>query len=194
MKRTLMTAVFSAALALIAMMYAQTPSALSAAQQKSPLPENEIKRGLNLSPVPLNLTGKDARLVGLGSYIVNAQGGCSDCHTNPSYAEGGNPFLGQPEIIPAENYLAGGTSFGPFVSRNLTPDAKGKPAGMTYEEFALVMRTGSDLKNLHPQLGPLLQVMPWPTYGKMTELDLRAIYEYLRAIPPAQTPTLGQNR
>ncbi len=28
-----------------------------------------------------------------------------------------------------------------------------------------------------------LQVMPWPVYRNMTDLDLRAIYEYLRAIP-----------
>jgi hypothetical protein len=25
--------------------------------------------------------------------------------------------------------------------------------------------------------------MPWPVIGKMTDLDLRAVYEYLRAIP-----------
>jgi hypothetical protein len=36
-----------------------------------------------------------------GSYIVNAQGGCNDCHTVPSYAAGGNPFLGEPEVISA---------------------------------------------------------------------------------------------
>jgi hypothetical protein len=25
--------------------------------------------------------------------------------------------------------------------------------------------------------------MPWPVYGKMTDRELEAIYEYLRAIP-----------
>jgi hypothetical protein len=25
--------------------------------------------------------------------------------------------------------------------------------------------------------------MPWPTYQKMTEHDLKAIYEYVKAIP-----------
>ena len=29
----------------------------------------------------------------------------------------------------------------------------------------------------------LLQVMPWPVFSKMTDRDLRAIYEYLSAIP-----------
>ena len=32
--------------------------------------------------------------------------------------------------------------------------------------------------------GEILQVMPWNVYGKMTQFDLRAIYEYLSAIPP----------
>ena len=29
----------------------------------------------------------------------------------------------------------------------------------------------------------ILQVMPWPTYRNMSDHDLRAVYEYLRAIP-----------
>ena len=34
--------------------------------------------------------------------------------------------------------------------------------------------------------GGLLQVMPWPIYRHMSDRELRAIYEYLRAIPSAQ--------
>jgi hypothetical protein len=139
----------------------------------------EIRIGFRIAPVPLNLRGKSARLVGLGSYIVNAQGGCNDCHTNPPYAEGGNPHLGEPEVIPADKYLSGGMPFGPVISANLTPDADGRPAGLTYEEFKSEMRTGRDADGS----GRILQVMPWPVYGKMTDLDLRAVYEYLRAIP-----------
>ena len=30
---------------------------------------------------------------------------------------------------------------------------------------------------------PILQVMPWPVYGKMSDRELEAIYEFLRAIP-----------
>jgi hypothetical protein len=29
-------------------------------------------------------------------------------------------------------------------------------------------------------------VMPWPVYQSMTDHDLRAIYEYLKAIPHAE--------
>src|SRR5687767_12358845 len=72
-----------------------------------------IRQGFLITPVPLNLTGKNPGLVGLGSYIVNAQGGCSDCHTNPPFAAGGDPFLGEPAVINQAGYLGGGTAFGP---------------------------------------------------------------------------------
>jgi len=141
-----------------------------------------IQRGAELAPVPLNMKGLNPALVREGSYIVNAQGGCNDCHTVPSYAAGGDPFLGQPEAINAPCYLAGGAAFGPFVSRNITPRANGLPAGRTLEEFKEIMRHGTDFRT--PADGtPILQVMPWPVYGKMSDRELEAIYEYLKAIP-----------
>lgn len=151
-----------------------------------------INRGFAIAPVPLNFAGKDALLIGFGSYIVNAQGGCNDCHTNPPYAAGGNPFLGQREKINAAGYLAGGTAFGPFVSRNLTPRANGRPANLTFEQFRIIMRTGTDLKHRAPFVPSaqrdILQVMPWPVFSHMRLIDLRAIYEYLSAIPSRPTP------
>ena len=111
-------------------------------------------------------------LVGLGSYLVNAGGGCNDCHTHPSFAPGGNPFQGETEIINTAQFLAGGRQFGPITSANITPDENGRPAGLTFEEFEHLMRTGEDD-------GEILQVMPWNVYGKLTRLDLRAIYEGL---------------
>jgi hypothetical protein len=143
--------------------------------------ESKIQQGYRINPVTLNLDGKNRALVGLGSYIVNT-GGCNDCHTHPSYLPGHNPFLGQPELINTAQYLAGGRTFppSPFVSANITSDASGKPAGLTFEQFTQTLRTG------HSPLDPpgvLLQVMPWPVIGKKTDGDLRAIYEYLRSIP-----------
>jgi hypothetical protein len=147
--------------------------------RNSSVERTRIRIGFQIAPVPLNTRGKDRELVGLGSYIVNSLGGCNDCHTNPPFAEGGDPFAGEPKVINANQYLAGGTAFGPFVSRNLTPDESGRPAGLTFPEFREVIRTGRDPEN--PDR--LLQVMPWPIYREMSNHDLRAIYEYLRAIP-----------
>lgn len=153
---------------------------------------SRARQGLAISPVPVNLDGRNPRLVGLGSYLVNAVAGCTDCHTHPNFAPGGDPYLGQPKKINAAQYLAGGRAFGPFVSRNLTPEAPfGRPAGLTFEQFEEVMRVGTDFDHAHPQFGPLLQVMPWSVFQSMTDLDLRAIYAYLSSIPHAEPGPVG---
>jgi hypothetical protein len=157
--------------------------ATAAAAVDEPL---EVTIGFRIAPVRLTYKPEQRELVGLGSYIVNAQGACNDCHTNPSYLPGHDPFQGEPAKVNAANYLAGGTQFGPFVSRNITPDAKGRPAGLTFEQFLIVMRHGYDFDRAHPQIATKLQVMPWPVYGNMRLHHLRAIYTYLTAIPHAE--------
>lgn len=144
--------------------------------------EQLIRLGYKLVPpgVKLNLEGKNRALVGLGSYIVNTSG-CIDCHSHPSYAPGGDPFLGQHEVINAPEYLSGGRQFGPTITApNITPDYAGKPAGLTRQQFIQTLRTGHNPKD---PPGEILQVMPWPTFGKKSDVDLAAMYEYLRAIP-----------
>ncbi len=153
--------------------------------------ESKIQKGFEIAPVHLNLAGKNRSLVGLGSYLVNAVGDCNGCHhktlsASSPYSPTGNPFQGLPKHIEEAGYLAGGTPlFGPiFLPRNLTPDKTGLPeGGASFEEFVEIMRTGVDPDHAHPQFGPLLQVMPWPEFQDMTDHDLRAIYEYLSAIP-----------
>ncbi len=176
-----------------------------------------VRWGLAISPIPpsqLNLRDNNADMVGFGSYVVNAIGDCSGCHSFPQYLEkgdkaGSNPSAGDPyegalksqsvrgllvANFNVSHYLAGGQCFGPFMARNLTRDTQGLPEGLTEAEFITVMRTGEDI---HCEKAPsdpicavgpptpLLQVMPWPTYHSMTDLYLKAIYAYLRAIPVA---------
>src|SRR5690242_12326529 len=57
--------------------------------------DSRIQQGFKIAPVHLDLHGKNRALVGLGSYIVNAVGGCNDCHTWPNYEKGGDPFMGE---------------------------------------------------------------------------------------------------
>jgi hypothetical protein len=185
--------------------------------------DSRIQRGFEIAPVPLNLNGKNRSLVGLGSYIVNAQADCNGCHTqDPStqYIPTGNPYLlpaifnGKKQVNPA-TYLGGGNDFGPLVpgspdivTRNLTPDKTGRPeGGHTFEEFRQIIRTGVDLDHLHPSCqgppdgsclpfpfnGEKLQIMPWPAFQDMTDRDLRAIYEYLSAIPCVEGPADPKN-
>src|SRR5712692_4405215 len=124
--------------------------------------ESKIQQGFEIAPVPLNLAGKNRALVGLGSYIVNAQGDCNGCHSAgpvTQFARGGNPYFGQPTQINPATYLGGGRDFGPFpapgfphiISRNLTPDKNGLPeGGRTFSEFVQIIRTGVDMDHLHP--------------------------------------------
>jgi len=178
--------------------------------------DSRIQQGLAIAPVHLNLDGKNLALVGLGSYIVNATVPCNECHgAGPAitqFAPGGNPYFGQPKMINQTTYLGGGRDFGPvlpgsphIISRNLTPDKTGLPeGGRTFAEFVQIMRTGVDLDNLHPPClpgavnftgcipapfrGDLLQTMPWPGLKDLTDHDLRAIYEYLSAVPCVAGP------
>ena len=163
---------------------AASEAAIQAKEAKDKVPSGggdgeKIKIGFEIAPVQLNLAGRNRKAVGLGSYIVNAIGGCNDCHTNPNFAAGGDPFQGQPEQINAAGYLAGGVAFGPIISANITPDTNGRPAGLTFAQFLNVLRTGAD----PDEPGRLLQVMPWPAYKNMTDRDIYNIYQYLTTIP-----------
>jgi hypothetical protein len=154
--------------------------------------DSRVERGFQISPVPVHVTHNNRDLVGLGSYIVNAQAGCNDCHTCPSYSvDPYQPGNGRGKVNSA-NFLAGGVAFatpgGTFVSANLTPDPQKNNLpddGHTFEQFKRMLRTGHDADPPHA----LLQIMPWPIYGNMTDGDLHAVYEYLKAIPPAQPGT-----
>jgi hypothetical protein len=115
-----------------------------------------------------------------------------------NYLAGGNDFGPVGAGI-----VNGVTGPGPdIISRNLTPDHTGLPeGGHSLADFLIIMRTGHDFDKLHLNCsssitdncyfaspgnevdGALLQVMPWPTFGHMSDDDLVAIYEYLRAVP-----------
>ena len=140
---------------------------------------------------------------------------CHDTGPAAQFARGGNPFFGQPKQVNPATYLGGGRNFGKIsgppspdiISRNLTPSTKtGLPEGdHTFEEFLTIFRTGKDFDHLHPNCsalvttncfptnppnppfnGDLLQIMPWPNYQELTDHDIRAIYEYLTAVPCIQ--------
>jgi hypothetical protein len=152
-----------------------------------------VTKGKKVSALAgLNLNNKNADLVYLGSYLVNGQAGCNQCHTCPSY-RGIDPYkvggqsLGKINPTNTLNYLAGGTPFqnSTIVSPNLTPDNSGLPGGMSYDDFSNAMRNGSSFH----KPGHILQVMPWPAFRNMNENDLVAIYQYLSSLPAAQPGT-----
>jgi hypothetical protein len=200
--------------------------AISSPQGRADDPNSDafkIQQGFAIAPVPLNLSGRNRALVGMGSYLVNAVGDCNGCHSQGPVTEftaNGNPYLlppvfsGTKKVNPAV-YLGGGNDFGPLVpgsahivSRNLTPDMHGRPeGGNSFSQFLQILRTGVDMDQLHPTChgntvgpncvpfpfnGALLQIMPWPNFQNMTDNDIRAIYEYLSAIPCIDTVITGE--
>jgi len=202
-----------AVVATIAIAVSNTPS-----HAKAESGDSRVQIGLNAAPVPLNMKGKNVAMVGLGSYFVNVAGDCDGCHSAgppTQYAPGGNPYFSQPEMVNPATYLGGGRNFGALIpgsaeiiTRNLTPDASGKPiGGDSFEEFLHTIRTGIDPDHLHPPCtgapnancipkpfdGNLPQIMPWPNLRHLSDHDLRAIYEYLSTVPCVQGNYPGED-
>jgi hypothetical protein len=182
MTRTMKIAVLLIAMAAVAVL----PIVTQGDDDNSRSERKRIQKGFAIAPVQLTFRNQDRDLVGLGSYIVNAQALCADCHSCPTYTPGHNPFdgVGDGQINPT-NYLAGGVPFGPIISANITPDATGKPAGLDFDEYLELIRTGHD----PDEPDEILQVMPWPILRNMNDRDILAIYTYLTAIPHAEPGT-----
>jgi len=132
----------------------------------------------NFSPVPnpprvpmdsIPLTAH-SHAIKRGQYLVRLAG-CETCHT-PRYAEGfitGMEFAGG-SVFRHANAEADAAS-------NLTPDLTGIGA-YTEQQFISIIRTG------HSGSRPINSAMPWLFYRNMTDSDLRAIFAYLKALPP----------
>ena len=68
-----------------------------------------------------------------------------------------------------------------YVTANLTPDPESGPIGRWSEDtFVTRFRMGELIAGTP---------MPWGAYARMSEDDLRAIYRFLRSLPPTHNPT-----
>ena len=85
---------------------------------------------------------------------------CVACHS----VEGGAPFAGGLEM---------GTPLGSIFATNITPDAETGIGNYTLAEFDNAVRRGvaRDGHRLYP-------AMPYPSYAKMTDADIKALYDY----------------
>lgn len=113
---------------------------------------------------------QDADIVKQGAYISKL-GDCVACHTK----EGGKPMAGGLELK---------TPFGKLYSTNITPDKKTGIGSYTFAQFDRAMRQGvaADGHNLYP-------AMPYPSYAKMTDGDMRALYTYImQGVEPVEAP------
>jgi mono/diheme cytochrome c family protein len=139
-----------------------------------------VELGLSLAPTGLNVAGLPPAVVeqvARGSYIVNGVGQCTTCHTTPAgYLAGGFEFL---LPFPDEQ------GFTSVFSRNLTPDSE-TGLQLTEDEFIEAIRTGKDFTDSTAADPQQLIVMPWHIYRFMARDDLKALYAFLRRLPPVR--------
>jgi hypothetical protein len=93
--------------------------------------ERRAQIGLRIAPLPLNLKGRNAELVGYGSYLVNAVVDCNGCHSIQKYATGGDPFPGAAEADRCHELPEGrpGITGGQRATCHLAQHPAGDPVG-----------------------------------------------------------------
>ena len=116
--------------------------------------------------------GNDAALIKRGEYLATA-GDCMACHTTAK----GKPFAGGlPLKVPM---------LGTIYSSNITPDPQTGIGTWSLEDFDRALRKGvsKDGHNLYP-------AMPYVSYAKVSDGDVKALYAYFRyGVAPVQQAT-----
>ena len=154
----------------------------------------EVAPATALPPAP------SSDLVGGGRYLVTVMG-CNDCHTPYKMGKNGpepdmtRMLSGHPEglkmppppalkepwgMVGAVTNTAWAGPWGVSYTTNLTPDQNTGIGIWTEDMFLRAMRTGKHMGTSRTILPP----MPWPWYGKMRDEELKAIFAYLKSIPP----------
>lgn len=147
-------------------------------------------------------SGDDAKMsqIERGKYLVNVLD-CTTCHTpwtmtpngprpdstkflsgHPSEMKVAHPKLEMPWLAAATaTFTAWAGPWGISFAANLTPDSSG--LGVWDEAmFLQAFRTGKHWGVSRPIMPP----MPWEAYAHMPDEDFKAIFAYLKTIPPVK--------
>lgn len=143
------------------------------------------------------------KLVERGKQLV-LLGGCIDCHCPKVFGPMGpmpdttkflsgapahNPLPAFPQgVLGPDKWGAVTTNdlttwYGPWgvsFGRNLTPDVATGLGSWTQDMFMKALKTGKDMGQGRDILPP----MPWMTMGQIPDGDLKAIFAYLKSLPP----------
>lgn len=119
----------------------------------------------------------DAALIAKGAYLAKL-GDCAGCHTN---APAGNPPKPSP---PFAGGLPMGSPFGTIWTSNITPDPVFGIGRYSYEDFERAVRDG-----IAPGGKYLYPAMPFPSFSKLTDDDVHALYAYfMHGVKPVASP------
>src|SRR6202020_917325 len=108
----------------------------------------------------------DDKLVEAGRYAAGL-GDCAACHNAP----GGQAFAGG---------LAVASPIGNIYSTNITPDRATGIGAYSLDDFDRAVRHG-----ITPGGGTLYPAMPYPSYAKLSDADVTALYAYfMKSVAP----------
>lgn len=114
----------------------------------------------------------DAALVSRGEYVARLSD-CVACHSLP----GKTPFAGGLEMA---------TPLGAIHATNITPDREHGIGNYSLVDFDRAVRHGvtPDGRRLYP-------AMPYPSYVKLSDDDIRALYAFfMKGVQPASEPNI----
>ncbi len=119
--------------------------------------------------VPLGAT------VERGRYLAWGPANCRGCHSEADgfTAKAGREFVGAD--APMESELHDDTNS--YLAPNLTPDPSGITGKWTEEQFLQRFKEGRTQKG---------SPMPWGNYQNLQEDDVKALWLYLKSLPPAK--------
>jgi len=106
-----------------------------------------------------------------GKYLVLSVGECAGCHTKRDLS---GAFIGP--------HMAGGNEIEGYITPNLTNSPDGRIYNWTQEQFIERFRKG----RLIPK-----SPMPWNSFKRTSDDELKAIYKYLKSIPAEKTQELA---
>jgi len=123
-----------------------------------------------LAALPFAASAAEDAPLSRGEYIARL-GNCVACHSIPD----AEPFAGGLKMA---------TPLGAIYATNITPDKTHGIGDYTFEDFDRAMRLGI-AKSGHR----LYPAMPYPSYAKMNEEDMRALYDFfMNEVKPAAVP------
>jgi mono/diheme cytochrome c family protein len=112
-----------------------------------------------------------------GAYLVEALGHCGDCHTPRT------PF----QSLDNRHKFAGGASEG-WRAYNLSSDKESGIGTWSQDDLVKYLSTGHTMDR-GSAFGPMAEAVHL-SFAKMTPTDINAIAEYVRSVPPVDSPDL----
>ncbi|MEM5294888.1 cytochrome c [Burkholderia sp. JPY481] len=123
----------------------------------------------------------DAAQIARGAYLAKAAD-CAGCHTAAPRVP--HPGAAPEATPPFAGGLGMGSPFGTIYTSNITPDPQYGIGRYSYDDFARALREG-----IAPGGKRLYPAMPYPSFAKITDDDMHALYAYfMHGVQPVAVP------